>query len=237
MAAEATFGKRKTPPPAEDGGAIESRREPLRAPTAPEPSTRSPPVSFGRNHHDVESGRAPAHPTLRVDGLITAQTVDALHAQLLALAGRRVYDVALVVNSQGGQVLPALRFYERVKFLPLRVRTHADGAVCSAANLLFLVGEERTASRDARFLFHPVVSEISGRLSRDDFAKTMQEMARLESAMSRVLFERTALPSAVVERFHHETIVFDAPTALRFGLIHRIETFESPDDDCAAARE
>jgi ATP-dependent protease ClpP protease subunit len=82
-------------------------------------------------------------------------------ANLVALAQQAVSlkakSITICLTSNGGAPDQALYVYDVLKALPVPVHTHAIGAVQSAAMTVLMVGERRTASPGASFLFHDTV--------------------------------------------------------------------------------
>src|ERR1700733_12779190 len=82
-------------------------------------------------------------------------------ANLVALAQQAVHlkakSITVCLTSNGGAPDQALYIFEVLKALPVPVYTHAMGAVQSAAMIVLMAGERRTASPGANFLFHDTV--------------------------------------------------------------------------------
>jgi ATP-dependent protease ClpP protease subunit len=84
----------------------------------------------------------------------SAANLVALVQQAVAL---RATSVTICITSNGGAPDQALYVYEILCALNVPVNTHAIGTVQSAAMIIFMAGERRTASPGTNFLFHDTV--------------------------------------------------------------------------------
>lgn len=78
----------------------------------------------------------------------------ALCQQAVGLKGK---SVTICLTSNGGAPDQALYAYEALNALSIPIHTHAIGSVQSAAMILFMAGERRTAAPGTNFLFHDTV--------------------------------------------------------------------------------
>lgn len=74
-------------------------------------------------------------------------------------------ELRLNIQSFGGSVTGAVAMYNYLKTLPFDIETHNLGEVTSAAVLLYLAGNVRTAERYSKFVIHPISFPASGNLS------------------------------------------------------------------------
>lgn len=160
------------------------------------------------------------------EGPITPHSIRQLHHAIIRLAEQRLPEITIVINSSGGSVTPTLQLARALQLFPVKIKTHGRGDVQSAANLLFLSGRHRSADRNTKFLFHPLLTFFAGNLDQEQNEQQIRQHKELEDAMATLFHDRTDLPSEAIERFKHETIVYDAETALRFGIIHEIRDLQ-----------
>jgi ATP-dependent protease ClpP protease subunit len=160
-------------------------------------------------------------------------TMKTLRNDLVALVEGGVTDITLVVSSSGGLVTPALQMYSLIQALPARIKTHGQGFVQSAANILFLAGRERSADANVKFLFHPSQSQIFGAFSGQQIEDQLHLANDAEEAQAQIYLERTHLPEAEVKRFKRETIVYDTAQALEYGIIQSIGNMQIPGEQKA----
>jgi len=112
--------------------------------------------------------------------------IDPAAAQALAVfVNSQIYTTGatrlkVLISSTGGDVDSAIRMYSYLKSLPLEVETVAFGQVDSAANLVYLGGQRRTAlvapavgarrarSRSERRQFQPAAHRDARRVGAPD---------------------------------------------------------------------
>jgi len=152
----------------------------------------------------------------------------ALRTDLVALVEGGVTDITLIINSPGGLLAPSLQLYSLIRSLPVKIKTHGQGIVASAANLLMLAGEERTADKVTRFFFHPSQSPIIGTFNSVQFDDQLLVMREYENMLAEIYRERTKIPEADIDRFKHGSVPYDAAKALEYGVIHKIHPLEIP---------
>lgn len=65
-------------------------------------------------------------------------------------------SLTINISSLGGGVTPAIAMYNYLKSKPFKVYTHNLSEVGSAAILIYLAGEKRTAEDVSKFMIHPI---------------------------------------------------------------------------------
>ena len=231
------FGKRAKPPP--DPQQIQDADPGAFKPAAATISWNKLAAAHFWQSGDSDTWEVPNRrpsPVLLFDQPINPGSLGDLERRVDECVEAGLAEVTIVLASPGGDLDCTLRFYERLISLPIKLNTHGIGLVASAATALFLTGSERSANHHATFLFHPVsvrpVSCLflpeSARRNREDAApaeadKSVQEAVQQE--LGRLYLARTRISATTIARFSHETLIFDAGTALRLGVIDRISTF------------
>ena len=71
----------------------------------------------------------------------------------------------LNISSLGGDVAPAITIYNYLKCLNFKIVTHNLGEVTSAAVIMYLAGNTRTAEKYSKFIMHPITIGINESLS------------------------------------------------------------------------
>jgi ATP-dependent protease ClpP protease subunit len=164
---------------------------------------------------------------------IDVNSMRTLRKQLVALTEAGVTEITIVLSSPGGLVVAALNAFGFINALPARINTHAQGWVASAATVLFLAGQQRSADRNAQFLFHPSVSQLQGGLSERQLQDQLTMLGDVDSAVATILRERTKLTDAEIARFQRETVIFDTGAALAKQIVHSVEDLRIPGDQKA----
>ncbi|MGA2045214.1 MAG: ATP-dependent Clp protease proteolytic subunit [Roseiarcus sp.] len=213
MTPSVTFGRRVRPP---------ATAEPAQFDLAV-----SPPRPDARDASPSAAPDRPASRTHRFAGATDHGSLDLLEREILESVESGAVEIIILVTSPGGLLLPMLEVYRRLISLPVKIRTHAIGSVASAGTVLMMAGAERSADPGATFLFHPV--SVGPYQSASAFQTRSIERHRqlFELTAHEIYKARTRLPPETIARFGEATLVFDAPTAVRFGIVDRIETFGS----------
>jgi ATP-dependent protease ClpP protease subunit len=162
------------------------------------------------------------------------QAIDVLSArrlrqQLANLVDGGVSEITLVIDSAGGQLDPTVFTYGFIRALPAKINTHAQSFVQSAATVLFLAGQERSADRNARFVFHPPqATALAGTVAESQMRERLSALQTVTEVMEDVYRDRTTLTQAEIDRFGREMVVYTADKALAAGLIHSVGDLRIP---------
>lgn len=99
--------------------------------------------------------------TLNFMGRINSENVKSLQ-NLIQENPNSIERLIVNINSEGGDVSYGVALYNYLKRMPFPVYTNNLGDVSSAAILLYLAGETRTAEPFSRFMIHPLTIELNG---------------------------------------------------------------------------
>jgi len=168
------------------------------------------------------------------EGMIDVNSARRLRQELARLVEAGVAEITLVLDSGGGQLDPTMVTYGFIRALPANIHTHAQGLVASAATLLFLAGEQRSADRIARFVFHPTQSlVVAGINSEPQLRERVTSFDMVEDVMAQVYRDRTQISQTEIERFRREMVVYDAEQAKASGVVQTVADLRIPGDDKA----
>ena len=200
------------------------------APPAPIPQAALPP-------------RPPTPPVTAIDRtkiyyvffeqMIDVNSMRALRRQLAALVEAGVTQITLVLNSPGGQIDPMLVTYSFIRALPATINTHAQGFVASAATVLFLAGQERSADRTARFLFHPSSAAVLGTFTEQQLHDRINQYNNVEQVFTAIYQDRTKLTDQQVRQFAREEVIFTAAQAQEAGIVETVADLKLPGGNTA----
>lgn len=164
---------------------------------------------------------------------IDVASMRALRRQMALLVEAGVTEIHLVIDSPGGLIEPVLITYSFLRSLPARIDTHAQGFVQSAANVLFLAGETRTADRNARFMFHPVRLPVTGNLSEQDIRDRVTDVDTLSATVRQIYRDRTTMTDQEVEKFSAGQVFYTGEQAVKSGIIQSVEDLKLPGEQKA----
>lgn len=167
------------------------------------------------------------------DQAIDVNSTRALRHQLTVLVEAGVKDIEIVLHSAGGLIDPMLVTYSFIRALPARITTHAQGFVQSAATILFLAGDDRSADRNARFLFHPSTVPFGGTFSGPQMQDRLNQFDAVSAVSTQIFRDRTTLSDDEIARFGHEEVIYTPGQALAAGIIQRVEDLRIPGPDRA----
>ncbi|WP_158743629.1 ATP-dependent Clp protease proteolytic subunit, partial [Acidisphaera sp. L21] len=162
------------------------------------------------------------------DQAVDLNSMKALRRELATLAEAGVSRVVLSINSVGGLTLEAITTYSFIRALPMQIDTHAQGLVASAANLLFLAGQDRSADHAARFLFHPTQSSFAGYANQQQIRDREVQLANIEGAQGEIYRERTKLTDDQVASFGRGEVFYTAEEAQEYGIIQSVSDLKMP---------
>ncbi|MBP6904495.1 MAG: ATP-dependent Clp protease proteolytic subunit [Candidatus Pacebacteria bacterium] len=137
--------------------------------------------------------------------------------------------IRVIIDSGGGNVQPALGFYDFIKGLPCEFEATVVGDCHSAALLILAACIKRKATVHSRFLFHAMRTEVSI-FSTKDIRKQLDELERKQTILFQQGLAIQSKAFGISESNLQELMVtgndFDmrltAQEALEKGVIHEI---------------
>jgi ATP-dependent Clp protease protease subunit len=155
---------------------------------------------------------------------IDASVANLITAQLLFLEAedpRR--DIALYINSPGGETSAGLAIYDTMQYVTSDVRTLCVGLAASAAAVLLAAGApgKRHALPNARVMIHQPWGQI-GQGQAVDLGIQAKEFLRTKRLMEEILARHTG---QLVDRVHQDTdrdYYMDPEEAQAYGMIDGI---------------
>lgn len=164
---------------------------------------------------------------------IDAASMKSLSRQLAKLVEGGVEEITLVINSPGGLLAAALNSFDFITSLPAKISTHGQGLVLSSANILFLAGQQRSADRNSRFLFHPAQVTVSGLLSGQQLRDQLSVLDMVDDQVAQIYRDRTHITDQDLRRFEQETVIYTADQAKAFGVVQTVADLRIPGESKA----
>ena len=157
---------------------------------------------------------------------IDDQVANLVVAQLLFLQSEDPEkEIALYINSPGGQVTAGLAIYDTMTFVKPDVRTICVGTAMSTGAVILAAGTKgkRSALPNAKILIHQVwTGQFGGQAS--DVEIRAREVIELKKRVEQILADHSGQPldrvSADTDRDHFMT----ATEAVEYGLIDEVLT-------------
>ena len=131
-------------------------------------------------------------------------------------------EITIKLNSSGGSCYDGLALYDRIRQSPCNIVIIGSGLIASMGLIIFLAGDERRLSENARLLNHQMsIEDFSG---RDTALKIEhQEVHKLDVIMTEIISERTGQS---IKKLNNETLPgdkwFGSEYAVDNGYAHEI---------------
>ncbi|MEU4098164.1 ATP-dependent Clp protease proteolytic subunit [Streptomyces sp. NPDC026673] len=133
-------------------------------------------------------------------------------------------DISLYINSPGGSFTAMTAIYDTMQFVTCDVSTVCVGQAASAAAVLLAAGApgKRMATPGARVLIHqPSFAEaIQGTTA--DLEIQARELLRRREQLEELLVRHTGREPERIRADIERDTIFDAPSAVAYGLVDRL---------------
>lgn len=137
-------------------------------------------------------------------------------------------DIVVEIASPGGYISEGLKIYNTLKNYSARVDTHLVGSVASMATYIAMVGEHRTAEKNAVFMIHNGSSLAVG--DHRTMFKVGKHLDSLTNMLAKEYSDKTGTPLVDIrsamddETFYYGDEIKDA------GFVHEIVGSADPGD-------
>ena len=131
-------------------------------------------------------------------------------------------DIAIYINSPGGQVYAGLAIYDTMQFIKPQVQTICVGIAMSMGSLLLAGGApgKRFALPNSRILIHQPSGGFQGQAS--DIEIHAREALNLRARVDEIYAKHTNKPVEQVHEDMERDRFFKADEAVEYGLIDQI---------------
>lgn len=165
-----------------------------------------------------EAGR-----TLYFDGYIAQDswfeddiTPKKFKAELYSSAG----DIAVWLNSPGGDVFAASQIYTMLREYDGKVTVKIDGLAASAASVIAMAGDEIILSPVAMMMIHNPATAIFGEAA--DLQTAIKMLSEVKESLINAYEDRTKLPRGKISAMMDAETWFSAQKAVEFGFADKI---------------
>ena len=154
---------------------------------------------------------------------IDDQIADVIVAQLLHLeaedAGK---DIALYINSPGGDMTGLFAIYDTMQYIASDVSTICVGQACSAAAVLLAAGAKgkRAVLPNSRVLIHQPHGGAQGQST--DLEIAAREMVEMRERMVQILVHHTGQPVERIKADIDRDYIVREDEAVAYGLVDEV---------------
>lgn len=130
--------------------------------------------------------------------------------------------IVLFIDSPGGNIGCAFGIYDRLRRLPIPVRTIVEGAAASAAVIVLLAGEERFITEHSSVMIHMPFQRIEGDLEEDFSERMTKKLKICRKKTVDLIYERTGKKRNKISADMRKVREFNAEEAVEYGFVHKI---------------
>lgn len=154
---------------------------------------------------------------------IDDQIADVVVAQLLHLEAEDPgKDIALYINSPGGDMTGLFAVYDTMQYIASDVATICVGQACSAAAVLLAAGApgKRAVLPNSRVLIHQPHGGAQGQST--DIELAAREMVEMRERMIQILVHHTGQPEARIRVDIDRDYIVREDEAVSYGLVDEV---------------
>ena len=162
-----------------------------------------------------------------VSGFFNEDLANMVVAQLLLLESENPeLDIAMYINSPGGEINAAFAIYDTMQYIKADIQTVAFGLAASAASLILAAGTKgkRVSLPNTRILLHQGFSGAEGQIT--DLMITVKELSKLQDRLFSIYSNLTGQPKDRISKDLNRDFWMTPEDALEYGIIDKILTFK-----------
>jgi ATP-dependent Clp protease, protease subunit len=131
-------------------------------------------------------------------------------------------DIALYINSPGGQITAGLAIYDTMQFVRPDISTWCLGQAASMAAVLLAAGTrgKRYALPNARIIIHQPLGGFSGQATDIDIQA--REILRMRESLNAILVRHTGQSQERIDADTERDFIMTAAAGREYGLIDQV---------------
>lgn len=141
-----------------------------------------------------------------------------------------VDTINVYINSMGGEVSEALAICSALKRHQATVHTFCDGFACSAASVIFCVGDQRTMSPTSMLMIHNCMSYL-GYANSGEMRKAAEDNDKINSRSIEVYKAASNLEEEKIVKMMDAETWLTPEECLEYGLATDIDDEDDEDDE------
>jgi ATP-dependent protease ClpP protease subunit len=140
-------------------------------------------------------------------------------------------EVNICMSSLGGILDHTYYAFNILEALSVKIVTWNVGNIQSAANILYLCGDERYASPGSTFFFHQTAGEFSGsRITEPVLQGKLTSLRHDDARSATIMAAKTGKTLQDVRSWQNTELVMDTTIALAHGIIDSVRALVIPPD-------
>lgn len=145
------------------------------------------------------------------------------------LRGVDATELAVHVNSPGGDIFDGLAIYQALKDHPAAVTVHIDGLAASIASVIAMAGDKVVMAPKASMMVHDGWTVSAG--NAKDMRKTADLLDKQSDIIASVYADKTGQPADFWRGVMADDAWYNAEEALAAGLVDEIEGKPAPAEE------
>lgn len=173
---------------------------------------------------------------IRITGEITYSTYEEVSSAIVNIvASKNTSDIVIFIDSSGGMAEPTIYMANLFKAMSNKIITVAFNECCSAACMLFALGEERYMLTGTYYLLHQVKSSLDTYgigMQTDKIRALADSVDKIQDKYKKVVFESTNFEKEEFDAIFkkEEDTILNDEQVLNYGIATKIFTkFEELD--------
>lgn len=145
---------------------------------------------------------------IRVPEVIEDEFYDFISGVLLGLMiTKNTMDIVLLVDSYGGVLSATMDTYNLLNAMDNKIITVAFNKCCSAACILFALGEERYFLRDTTYILHQVRTYIQSesQMQTTEIRKFASNFENSQNEYKKIIMKKTKIPKEKLNEIFRST--------------------------------
>lgn len=164
---------------------------------------------------------------IRVPEVIEDDFYDMVSGILLELMiTKNTMDIVLLIDSYGGMLNPTMDTYNLLNAMDNKIITVAFNKCCSAACLLFTLGEERYFLKDSLYILHQVRALVSveEQMQTTEIRKFANNFENSQNEYKKIIMKKTKIPKEKLNEIFNslEDTKFKTDEIAKFGIATKI---------------
>lgn len=161
---------------------------------------------------------------VQLNGSICDETINPIINLILSLnlskENENLNVINLFLNTEGGDLSPAMRLIDIIRMSDIPIRTIGWGSVASAGLMVFMVGHERLFSENCSILSHNATFNAELFSVRVNDLSHQQEFKMISERIMRIYKESTGKDEKFIKKYllRDTDVYLSAADAIRFGL-------------------